>query len=76
MNGVPTVMALNKSDLLPQSEDGRMERLDQVGAGPNEAVLISALTGDGIGDLLELIQSQLDGSAAFLADAYLAPAGA
>ena len=72
MNGVPTVMALNKADLLPRSENGRVEYLDQVGAGPNEAVLISALTGDGIGDLLEVIQSQLALNDAFPAQAYLA----
>ena len=76
MTNVPTVMALNKSDLLPKSENGRMEHLDQVSAGPSEAVLISALTGDGIQDLLRLIESQLAGSAAFLPEAQLAPASA
>ena len=76
LNDVPTVMALNKADLLPKSQDGRMERLDQVGAGPNDAVLISALTGDGIGGLLDVIESQLADRSAFLVDSYLASAGA
>ena len=76
MIGVPTVMALNKADLLPDSENGRMEYLDTVASGPNDAALISALTGDGIGDLLEMIESQLSLDNAFLAESYLAPANA
>ncbi len=82
MKGVPTVMALNKADLLrlrpcrPKSEEGRMGYLDPVESGPNDAVLVSALTGEGIGDLLEMIESQLALSDAVIADAFLAPAGA
>ena len=75
MAGVPTVMALNKADLLPQSDEGRMEYLEPVESGPNDAVLVSALTGEGIGDLLETIESELsleDESAA----AFLAPVSA
>ena len=82
MNDVPTVMALNKADLLqlrpgrPKSEDGRMEFLDPSGRLDRTRPSISALTGDGIGDLLEMIESQLGQSDAFVGQAYLASARA
>ena len=46
-----------------------MGYLDLVESGPNDAVLVSALTGEGIGDLLEMIESQLTRSDAFVGDA-------
>ena len=78
MDSTPTVMALNKADLLPQSdEDARSEYLAQMKSdGLNGAALISALTGEGIGDLLEMIESRLTLDDARLADIFLAPANA
>ena len=76
MSGVPTLMALNKADLLAKSDNGHVDVLPVLASGPEEAVLISALTGEGIGELLEKIQSQLALEDAFPSEAFLAPAGA
>ena len=77
MDSTPTVMALNKADLLPQAdEDARAEYLAQIKSGPNDAALISALTGDGIGDLLEIIEARLALDDARVANVLLAPANA
>ena len=62
LSDVPTVMALNKSDLLPPEspDEQRIERLAPRDAGSSDnSVLVSALTGDGVDDLLEAIQSSL-----------------
>lgn len=77
MDRAPTVMALNKADLLPEAdEDARSEYLAQIKSGPNDAALISALTGEGIGDLLEIIESHLVLDDARLNSAFLAPVNA
>ncbi len=76
MEEVPTVMALNKADLLPRSNEGPMEYIASVESGPNDAVLVSALTGDGIGDLLEIIESHMTPDDSSAADAFLASATA
>ncbi|MEZ5955545.1 MAG: GTPase HflX [Hyphomonas sp.] len=54
----PIVEAWNKADLLPE---GRLAALEQSLSGPLEhpAVLVSAVTGDGVDDLLELIERGL-----------------
>ncbi|MCY4652692.1 MAG: GTPase HflX [Dehalococcoidia bacterium] len=74
MNGVPTVMALNKADLLTQSANGHMDNLPDIASGPEDAVLISALKGEGIDDLLQMIESRLALDGAVHSDAFLAPA--
>ena len=77
MDRTPTLMALNKSDLLPLSdEDARADYLAHVDFGPNDAALISALTGEGIGELLEIIESRLALDNVSLADSFLASASA
>ena len=76
MNGIPTVMALNKADLLPESENGRMDDLPDIASGPEDAVLLSALKGEGIDDLLERIESRLALDDTIHSDAFLAPARA
>jgi GTPase len=52
----PTVVAMNKSDLIDETEAGRLRN-----RWP-EAVLCSAATGDGIDRLLEAVASALSGS--------------
>ena len=55
-------MALNKSDLLPPEspDEQRIERLAPRDAESSDnTVLVSALTGDGVDDLLHAIQSGL-----------------
>ena len=76
MNGVPTVMALNKADLLTQSANGHMDNLPDIASGPADAVLISALKGEGIDDLLKKIESRLALDGAVHSDAFLAPSRA
>lgn len=76
MNGVPTVMALNKADLLQPSGNGHLDDLPEIASGPEDAVLLSALKGDGIDDLLQKIESRLALDGAFQSEAFLAPARA
>ena len=70
MNGVPTVMALNKADLLPRSENTHEEYLNTVGTGPETRLSSSqALTGvRHRRPPLQMIESQLTQSDALLAE--------
>ena len=76
MDGIPTVMALNKADLLQPSGNGHLDDLPEIASGPEDAVLLSALKGDGIDDLLQKIESRLALDGAFQSEAFLAPARA
>ena len=58
LDDIPTIMALNKSDLL-DSETSLPDPDSRFAAGVREGVLVSALTGDGIEDLLQDIDAQL-----------------
>ena len=51
----PVIVALNKSDALPRT------RRDEI-AAPSDAMLVSALTGDGIPELMERIAGRLPDS--------------
>ena len=76
MDGIPTVMALNKADLLQPSGNGHLDDLPEIASGPEDAVLLSALKGDGIDDLLQKIEARLALDGAFQSEAFLAPARA
>ncbi len=65
MDGIPTIMALNKADLLPSVDGGQPGWLDLHSPNPpRRAVLTSALNGDGIAELLSAIDGCLEPSAA------------
>ncbi|HWL40896.1 MAG TPA: GTPase Era, partial [Gemmatimonadaceae bacterium] len=51
--GAPVIIALNKSDQLPAP------RRDELAATNDEAILVSALTGDGFPELMERISARL-----------------
>jgi GTP-binding protein HflX len=61
----PRILALNKSDLLETDaeveSDGTVDRLL---TEQGNAVMVSALSGRGLGDLLEAIEAKLEGTAA------------
>ena len=65
LSSIPVITALNKSDLVPEVNErwqGRpLDYLTTTLSGPTEAVSVSALTGDGVDELLEQIESTLSG---------------
>ncbi len=57
LSSVPTIMVLNKSDLLQLSHDGGRVCPESALVTLADAVLVSALTGDGVDGLLEAIDA-------------------
>ena len=59
LSGAPTIMALNKTDLLATSGPADQRALASAMSAENDAVFVSALRGNGIEDLLQSIDLQL-----------------
>lgn len=63
LNGVPVITVLNKSDLAPESESrwggDAVDYLTLMNNGSADCVRVSALTGEGVDQLLEKIDQQL-----------------
>ena len=61
----PRILALNKSDLLETDADVESDgTVSKLLAEQGNAVMVSALSGRGLGDLLVAIESKLEGTAA------------
>ncbi len=60
----PRILALNKVDLLAAAEDGPDSWPGAIGVAEEhgKAVLVSALTGQGLGDLVEAVQGEIEAS--------------
>ena len=59
LSAIPTIMALNKSDLLPGPDSGSGKPAADLASGERDGVLVSAATGDGVDELLEAIDRNL-----------------
>ena len=74
LGGIPTVTALNKSDLLAEPESasrwssGPADYLATMPAGENDAAMVSALTGAGVDLLLERVDVTLAASQGAVAE--------